>query len=198
MDKKWVITVIIVIVIGLLVGVGTAIFSSYMNKTDNTNIVSQKELANTNIENSNIDVNNVKETSSSENIISPNAIIVKKTYYKKCDHLIKEEEPISEDLINKTEEDVKNKYLDWQVTSFTNTQITLYKELDEQCDEHYFVQEKNGIVVIYTIDKSGTKTLKQQTEILTKYLPDEDVEKIKDGVEIIGYTKLVEFLEDFE
>ena len=64
--------------------------------------------------------------------------------------------------------------------------------------EHYFVQEHNGVIGIYTTDEYGVKTLKEDTEISTQYLPEEDLKTLKAGVQIIGHTKLIEFLEDYE
>ena len=60
------------------------------------------------------------------------------------------------------------------------------------------MQEHNGVIGIYTTDQYGVKTLKEDTEIVTQYLPEADLQKLKAGVEIIGHTKLVEFLEDYE
>lgn len=199
MNKKWIISIIIVIILGLALGITLAIFAENMRKTDNTNILSEKELAiNNNEINSNLDGNEVLETSTIEEKISPNAVIVKKTYYKACDHLIREVEDIDEDLVNKTEEDIKLKYPEWEIESFSSNQVVLYKTANENCGEHYFVQEHNGVIGVYTIDEYGVKTLKEDTEIATQYLPEADIEKLEAGVEIIGKTKLIEFLEDFE
>ena len=83
MDKKWIISIIIVAILGLALGIVLAIFAENMRKTDNTNILSEKELAiNNNEINSNLDGNELLETSTTEEKISPNAVIVKKTYYK--------------------------------------------------------------------------------------------------------------------
>ena len=54
------------------------------------------------------------------------------------------------------------------------------------------------MIGIYTTDEYGVKTLKEDTEILTQYLPEEDIANLKAGVEIIGNTNLIEFLEDYE
>ena len=202
MDKKWIISVIIVIIVGLAVGVGYAIYSANKNKTDNMDIIAEKELAeDSNLELQSNDINfitNSVETAMQNNNVSPNAIIIKKTYYQACDHLIRKNEEIPQELINKTEEDVKKMFLDWEIEAYSPTQIILYKTDTGNCGEHYFVQEHNGVIGIYTTDKYGVKTLKEDTEISTQYLPDEDVQNLKAGVEIIGYTKLVEFLEDYE
>lgn len=199
MNKKWIISIIIVIILGLALGIAFAIFAENMRKTENTNVLSEKELAiNNNEFNSVLEENKVVETSTSEEKISPNAVIIKKIYYKSCDHLIRKVEDIDEDLVNKTEEDIKLKYPEWEIESFSSNQVILYKTSNENCGEHYFVQEHNGVIGIYITDVYGVKTLKEDTEIATQYLPEEDIKKLEAGVEIIGKTKLIEFLEDFE
>lgn len=201
MDRKWIISIILVITVGLITGIGFAVYTTNKNKTEDMDIISKKELAkNLNLiqENSIDNTINSVQTVNQKNNISPNAIIIKKTYYQECDHLIKKSEDIPNELINKTEEDVEEKYPDWKIESYTPTQIILYKTSNGNCGEHYFIQEHNGAIAIYTTDKYGVKTLKEDTEIQTQYLPEDDIENLRAGVEIIGYTKLVEFLEDYE
>lgn len=201
MKKSWIVLIIIAIVIGIILGVGFAIYSVNQNKTDGTDITSEKQLANDNtIENSNnqIDDSNIIETSSTNTNISPNAILITKIYYKSCDHLIRKSEDISEELINKSREDVEKAYPEWKIEEFSPTQITLYKTENGNCGEHYWVQEHNGVIGIYVMDEYGVKTLKEDTEISTQYLPEEDIKNLQAGIEIIGHTKLVEFLEDYE
>ena len=203
MDKKWIICIIIAVILGLATGIGFAIFSSNSNKTEGLDILSEKELAGENTYNENSVVDNentvnILETSATEESISPNAVITKRIYYTACDHLTKETEEVPEDLVNKTEEDVENEFVGWEIEEFSPTEIVLYKEMSGNCGEHYFVQEHNGVIGIYTIDEYGVKTLKEDTEIMTQYLPEEDLQNLKAGVEIVGYTKLTEFLEDYE
>ena len=203
MDKKWIICIVIAVVLGLAAGIGFAIYSSNSNKTEGLDILSEKELAGENTYNENSAVDdkntiNVLETSATEDSISPNAVITKRIYYTACDHLIRETEEVPEDLVNKTEKDIEKEFVGWKIEKFSPTEIVLYKEMSGNCGEHYFVQEHNGVIGIYTIDEYGVKTLKEDTEIVTQYLPEEDLQNLKAGVEIVGYTKLTEFLEDYE
>ena len=200
MDKKWIVCIIIAIILGLSIGIGLAIYSSNNNgETEGIDIESDKKLAEedtiSNLKNN--DANSV-ETVSTENTISPNAIIIEKVYYEGCDHLIRKTVDIPETLVNKTEEEIKKQYSDWKLEEYSPTQITLYKTVTGNCGEHYYVQEHNGVIGIYTMDEYGVKTLKEDTEIVTQYLPEADLQKLKAGVEIIGHTKLIEFLEDYE
>ena len=53
MNKKWITSVIVVIILGLLIGIGIAMYSENKNKTDRIDMLSEKELAdslNTNVE----------------------------------------------------------------------------------------------------------------------------------------------------
>ena len=200
MDKKWIVAVIVTIIIGLLIGIGFAMFSGN-NETEKMDYVSEKELADAEEQVNSvnqIESQNAIETSSTQDTISPNAIIIKKMYYEACDHLIRKTEDIPEELVNKTEEEVKEEFADWKIEEYTPTQIILYKTDSGNCGEHYFVQEHNGVIGIYTVDEYGIKTLEEDTEISTLYLPEEDVQNLKAGVEIVGHTNLVEFLEDYE
>ena len=201
MDKKWIICIIITIIIGLGLGIGFAIYSSNNNKTEGIDILSEKELAETgnNVNQDKVnEILNTIETSNTENNISPNAMIIEKTYYESCDHLIRKNIDVPEELVNKTEEDLKEYFPEWKIEEYSPTQIILYKTSSGNCGEHYFVQEHNGVIGIYTTDEYGVKTLKEDTEISTQYLPDEDISNLRAGVEIIGYTNLIEFLEDYE
>ena len=202
MDKKWIISIIVTIIIGLILGISIAFFTERnRNETEGTEFVDEKELAgrlNGQTTNNLSDEMNVIETSAQENLVSPNAIIIKKTYYESCDHIIRKVEEIPENLVNKTEQDIKAEFPDWNLEEYSPTQITLYKSVSGNCGEHYFVQEHNGVIGIYTTDEYGVKTLKEDTEISIQYLPEEDVKNLKAGVEIIGHTKLIEFLEDYE
>ena len=200
MDKKWIVCIIIVVILGLLAGIGLAIYTARGdNETEEMDILSEKILANSNgIDNSVSNEVNTVETVATEDTISPNAIIIEKVYYEGCDHLIRKTVDIPEELVNETEETLAKQYSDWEIEEFSPTQITLYKTASGNCGEHYFVQEHNGVIGIYTTDVYGVKTLKEDTEISTQYLPEADLQNLKAGVEIIGYTKLVEFLEDYE
>ena len=209
MDKKWIICIVIAIVLGLGLGVGVALFSQARNKTEDTELLSEKELAG--MEENSIQQNmmegdsivhedeiNAVETANTEDNISPNAIIVKKVYYEACDHLTREVEDIPEELVNKTQSDIEEAFPGWTVEEYSPTEIVLYKTDKGNCGEHYFVQDHNGVIGIYTVDEYGIKTLEEDTEISTLYLPEEDVQNLKAGVEIVGHTNLVEFLEDYE
>ena len=68
----------------------------------------------------------------------------------------------------------------------------------ELCGEHFSVKDVNGIVVVYNKNENNEEVEYLVTEIYTKYLPVEDEEKLKNGIDIIGKNNLVMLLQDYE
>ena len=171
MDKKW---IIIAICFGIVLGVIFGIYAYNNGSVVDTNIIETEKLAITNSrQDDNIVLSNsALETSSLNMNISPNAVIIKKTYYKNCDHLIKDVINIPDELVNKNEEDIIKEYSDWEVQGYSPKEIVLYKEIAGICDEHYVVKEHNGVIGIYIKNINGMQELQEDTEISTQYLPE--------------------------
>ena len=137
-------------------------------------------------------------TNSKEQKISPNCTIVLKIYFKKCGHLNESKKNIEEADVNLTEEELKAKFPDWELQKFTPSEIVLYKEINEFCNEHYVLKEKDGNIVVFSLDENNNEKLEETTSISTKYLEEEDLEKLKSGIHIISKKELNKTLEDFE
>ncbi len=206
MNKKW---IIILLILGILFGIGFGIFAYIRGNVSDTQPKNIQRLAtdgdfNDEMMNNEIDEDNTIQnntaiqTSTANTNISPNAVIIQKKYYKTCDHLIKDVIDIPQELVNKNEENVKNVYNDWKVESYSPTEITLYKEFDSICNEHYVVKEHNGVIGIYIKGTNGVENLQEDTQIEIQYLPEKDIENLKTGIELIGKTSLYNFLEDYE
>jgi len=141
---------------------------------------------------------NVEEANAEEEKVSPNAIITFKKYYKKCEHTVKRYEPASKDIVNLTQDELKDKYNGWEVQSFSPQEIILFKELDGECGEHFMLRNVNGYVAVYEIDTNGEEILKHQTDIPTEYLTETDLINIENGLIVYGKESLNQLLEDFE
>ena len=142
----------------------------------------------------------ITEVSSSDDKISSNSALVLKKYYKECGHTINEYAEMLPELVNLTEEELVDKFQDWELIGFNNREITLLKEFEGTCGEHFSIKEENGILVIYKILEDGTKEVYEKTEITTEFLPETDLLKIKSekGIEVNGKEELNKILEDFE
>ena len=141
----------------------------------------------------------IKETSSSEYKTTPNTKVIEKKYYKDCKHLMQEEQIIKENLINKTQSEFQIEYIGWEIQKFTPSEIAIYKEINDFCNEHYLLKDLNGEIVVYKLDKYGNaKEIIQKTGIQTKYLSEIDIENLKKGIKAFGNKGLKQALEDFE
>ena len=105
---------------------------------------------------------------------------------------------VSKDDINKTEEQIKAKYNQYNLRKFSPDKIELYKEVDKLCNNHYVVKENNGMIDVFSKNDDGTETLKNETEVSTKYLPKEDVELLENGIEANSNEELEQILSDYE
>lgn len=145
--------------------------------------------------------NNTEEyvsTETTEEKISPNTEITKETFYQKCGHEIIEISKADEDMINLTKEELEAKYNNYQIEEFSTKQVNIYTKNSGICPEHYVVAEAEGIVNIYKKTENGENEFYEATNISLEYLPKEEQEKLKSGVEAIGRENLNQILENLE
>ena len=138
------------------------------------------------------------QANSKENVVSPNTKMVFKEYYKSCGHEEVIEQEVSEEVVNMYEEQIKEKYSDYQIQEFSKDQISLYKEKEGLCDKHYLLIEEEGYLAIYKLENSGEKELMSKTNISSEYLTDVDNIQLKQGIYVYGLDELNKALEDFE
>lgn len=196
MRKFWIIMIIIVVLLALGGSIGIYIYN--LKNTSNKNSVKAKELADELKKTLVEEEQNTVSTSSKNIKISHNSIVVKNTLYKICNHEIRQTEVIPVELVNKEEKDIQQYYKDWEIKKYSPTEVVLYREKDEYCDKHYVLRENNGVIAIYKIDDNNKETLRENTQIQTKYLPEIDLIKLKSGIYAIGEEDLNSILEDFE
>lgn len=196
MRKFWIIMIIIVVLLALGGSIGIYIYN--LKNTSNKNSVKAKELADELKKTLVEEEQNTVSTSFKNIKISHNSIVVKNTLYKICNHEIRQTEAIPVELVNKEEKDIQQYYKDWEIKKYSPTEVVLYREKDEYCDKHYVLRENNGVIAIYKIDDNNKETLRENTQIQTKYLPEIDLIKLKSGIYAIGEEELNSILEDFE
>lgn len=138
------------------------------------------------------------ETDSQEEKISPNCSFTIRTYYKGCGHITSQYNNIPEELVNKTEKELKEMYPEYMVETFKSNEVVVYIEKEGECGEHYLVKDLNGTVVIYERLDDGTQRLLEETSISTDYLPETDKIQMQEGIEVNGKQELNQLIEDYE
>lgn len=179
-----------IVVLGIIVGIFVSKNSTKDGQKVETKLVSTEQNIQNGIE--------LISTSYAEVKASPNCLFEFKTYYKGCKHTTTKRENIPEELVNKTEIEMQDRYKDYKIEEFTANNIVLYQEKEGICDEHYLLKENNGYIAIYKIDNAGKEILKENTQIVTTYLPETDKQNLKNGIKIIGKENLSLTLEDYE
>ena len=86
----------------------------------------------------------------------------------------------------------KNEIIDNSIEIIT----TATKE--EEKETTYILKEYNENIAIYVLDENGKEHLRETTQILTKYLPEIDREKLKIGIRVVGKENLNKAIEDYE
>ena len=202
MKKVWIIGLIItIIIIGIILGIFIYNNNANNNKQNSIveneiNIVSEKvtDECTEEYQNSEKEI----ETDSQEEKISPNCLLTLKKYYEECNHTINEYVDIPQDLVNGTEEDLKNEYPYWQVEKYSSNDIILYKEFNSNCGQHFVLRENNGKITVYKINENNEEKVYENTEISVEYLSETDKIKISEGIKVNGIEELNQLLEDFE
>lgn len=188
--------IIVVVVSGLVIGI---LFHEYNDMTIKKAEINQLKSFNEIIDNQISDsAKNILSTSSQEEKSTPSTVLIFETYYLKCGHLISEKKEIKESEVNKNQDYFSKNYRDWKIKKFSKSEIEFYKEVNDICDKHYVIKENDGYVSVYTLDGNGNELLKENTDIATQYLPNSDLDLLKNGIKANGDNELEEKLSDFE
>lgn len=83
---------------------------------------------------------NTIETSSEERKISYTATIILNKHYKKCNHTITSSVDVPYDMVNMSREEIEESYPGWRIIEFSEDKVSLYKEFEGMCNEHYIVR----------------------------------------------------------
>ena len=145
-----------------------------------------------------VEEQNTTTVTSTEEKVAANAILILKKYYVQCDHTINEYVELPQELVNMTKEEVQAHYPDWKVIGFEKGKVTLYKEFDDLCGEHFKLKVEDGKISVYITNKDGSESLYEKTNISSEYLTETDLINMQDGLEIYGKEELNQIIEDFE
>ena len=190
---------IIIIIVSIITAV--VIYNGEDEKQAKVSIKNIEENTTNTLNNSNSinsDNQNVIETNVKEVRISPNAFITFKETYEGCGHTKVDFVEVPEDFVNLSKEELKDKYSDWNIEKFTDTDIILSKDFEGSCDEHFIVKDVDGIVTAFKIKEDGTEEEYEITDIATEYLTDTDKIEMENGIRVNGKQNLNQLIEDYE
>lgn len=197
MEKDKILLTSIIVILGIISGIILIFVFDGEKEIDNNkeNIVSQS-LEEEYKENK--EKEELVAAASVQEKVSNDAELILKKYYIQCEHTINETVELPQEIINMKKEDVEKQYPDWKVIGFDKDKITLYKEFDDVCGEHFKLKVEDGKIVVYKENNDGSETLYEKTNISSEYLTEADLLNMQDGLEIYGKEELNQVIEDFE
>lgn len=168
--KKTIFFIIIFILISI-VGITIGIYISNLENVKGSQIEYATQMGETKVTDECVEeTKDLLETNATQDKISPNAIIIMEKYYPECNHTTTSYLDVPEDLVNLTQNELKEKYKDWEIKGFSSNEIVIKKEEKGMCGQHYFLQAEDGRIVVYKIDENNNKSIYEKTGILTQYL----------------------------
>jgi len=140
----------------------------------------------------------VQEVVATPKKISPYATLTIEKFFKGCGHTTIDSIEIPKELVNMTEEELQAKYEKWDIRSFEEKEIYLYREIEANCSSHFVVKENSGKVAVFSQLTNKNMQFIEDTNIDFESLREEDRALIQEGIEIYGQEELSSFIEDFE
>lgn len=189
-----------VFVLGMSVGTYLGIGKNkavYEENNSSKNIVPVQDVVIRNTQSEKTPEPKVIETIVEETKISPYAKLIIEKKFTKCGHTTVEVIDVPNELINMTEKEIMKKYENWEVRSFNSKEVSLYREISANCNDHFVLKDKDGFLAIYTNVTDDKMNLKEVTDIDVSSLPSGDMENLKRGIFIYGQDELSSILEDF-
>ena len=132
----------------------------------------------------------VIETVVEETKISPYAKLIIEKKFTKCGHTTVE-------VINMTEKEIMKMYENWEIRAFNSKEVSLYREIAANCNDHFVLKDKGGFLAIYTNVNGDKMNLKEVTDIDVSNLPSGDIANLKKGIYVYGQDELSSIIEDF-
>lgn len=130
--------------------------------------------------------------------ISPNAKMVIMKNFTRCGHSKVNRIDIPKELINFTEEELKEKYTGWDIEEFSKDQIVLSRDIDANCDDHYVLKEVEGKIAIYNELTDDKMNLVEIVDTDVNLLGEDDKIALANGIRVYGQAELSSIIEDYE
>ena len=132
-----------------------------------------------------------------ETKLSPNAEIVIKKRFKLCGHTTVNRMSVPIEMVNYTEEQVKEKYTGWKIEAFNQEEVILSKEMEANCDEHYVLKIEEEKLKIYNQVTEDKYNYIDEINIQIGLLPSLELAELEHGIEVYGEEALNNLVENY-
>ncbi|NLM44087.1 MAG: hypothetical protein GX201_08770 [Clostridiales bacterium] len=147
---------------------------------------------------------NVSNEINEEQIIEDNGVILDENYKVKyitlftiCNHSIERDTDLPLIFSGLNEEEFMEKNVGWDLVEIKENLITLKREIDTYCPNHYIISLEGQYIAIYTYNEDGERVLKETTDISIYALTPEDQAILESGIVSDTEEDLEQKLEGF-
>lgn len=182
-----------IMLLAVSMSIGYFIYTVQFAKQNEIEMAQKETIIENQVENENSILTNVEEEK-----VTPSTQFILQKHYVQCGHTTVDYVEIPSEIVNMTQEQIQEQYQEWKIAKFSREEVILKKEESGNCDQHYVLRKKEGYIAIYWINQNGMESLKEITGISTKYLPEEDINKLEEGIFVYGLQELNTIIEDYE
>jgi len=129
--------------------------------------------------------------------ITPSTKMVYQYYYIN-DGIIKTAEDVPPYfMVGLSLEEVVNFYTNWEIVKFSPKEVIMKKTVYGDDIQKYIISEKGGYIAVFYEENGVKSSIKEITNIKTDGLSHEELEKIKNGINVTGDYTLNRVLENY-
>lgn len=110
--------------------------------------------------------------------IIPNGKLIFETKYLENGEIVKETQLLNYSLYGKSRDEISRIYNGWDIKSFSDNEIVLYKEKSGLPPGYYIISNIDGFVSLLKSDENGGKELVEKTDISVDSLSPNNKERV--------------------
>lgn len=110
--------------------------------------------------------------------ITPNGKLIFETKYLENGEIVKETQLLNYSLYGKSRDEISRIYNGWDIKTFSDNEIVLYKEKSGLPPGYYIISNIDGFVSLLKSDGNGGKELVEKTDILVDSLSPSNKERV--------------------
>ncbi|AIS52299.1 hypothetical protein TKV_c11270 [Thermoanaerobacter kivui] len=112
----------------------------------------------------------------------PRSKLIFETKYLENGEVVREVQTLNPSLYGKSREEIAKIYSDWEIKSFNDEEIVLYREKRGLPADYYIISSINGYVVLLKSDGNGGKEIVEKTDIPLESLTPFDRERVMKNI----------------
>lgn len=127
--------------------------------------------------------------------LTPQTIFIFKTYYTKCGHEKTEKKLSNNTFSGYTKKQLANEIKNWEIESFTPEEVVLKRQVENVCDEHYYIGIEDGYVALFQGKPDLPSKIIEKTDIIVDVLRKEDRAILEKGLVINNKSEFLKIKE---